>query len=108
MKTVRAKRRVPSQREWHDFLDALRATAAAQAQRLRVLAGEGRVEREPSTKDEPLLFTGLSGQVARQRPEPAKAQPVQAASAHGAARNASCPCGSGRKFKHCCRGKAPR
>lgn len=30
--------------------------------------------------------------------------PVRPAAAHRAARNERCPCGSGRKFKRCCRG----
>ncbi|MBN8731070.1 MAG: SEC-C domain-containing protein [Acidobacteria bacterium] len=43
----------------------------------------------------------------RARPRPAEPQPTPIAKPAAPGRNALCPCGSGRKFKHCCLGKSP-
>lgn len=97
---------VPSERPWHEYLRRLRAKIDTEAKILKLRAERGLHGEEREADDKPLTLTGA---VNRREARPARvAEPVQPAAAHGAARNAPCPCGSGRKFKACCRGNAPQ
>ncbi len=83
-----------------EFANAEQAREPASRQERRAAAKQGSAQKRapntPSNNRAPLPFTGKA-----QRPGNAVANPDDPSTWGKVSRNAVCPCGSGRKYKHC-------